>query len=121
MKHSRNRFAKVPVIGDLLFSMFTLPLAFGVQDVVNNYPDEVYLLCFVVTLAFVCMGIACLFRAFRRRRESPILFYKYLIYSALFVFSPLLMIPLGKGCDVSLYNSLVYASDQLRDFVLSQP
>ena len=131
MKHSRNRFAKVPVIGDLLFSMFTLPLAFGVQDVANNYPDEVYLLCLVVTLAFVCMGIACLFRAFRRRRESPILFYKYLIYSVLFVFSPLLMIPLGATvkavmflCTIHWYTLLIncviscFLNHKLRNIVL---
>ncbi len=119
MKQSRRRFAKVPVIGDLLFSMFTLPLAFGVQDVANNYPDEVYLLCLVVTLAFVCMGIACLFRAFRRRRESPILFYKYLIYSVLFIFSPLLMIPLGPTVKAVMVLCTIHWGTLLINCVIS--
>ena len=82
MKNKEKKRSKAPIIGDMIFSLLTLPTAMGyIQEFFTN-PESPDLLAFL-TGTFFMMGIARLFRAFRYRRESKLQFVKFLIYGFL--------------------------------------
>ena len=82
MKNKAKKRSKAPIIGDMIFSLLTLPSAMGyIQEYFTN-PESPDLLLYLSS-TFVVMGIARLFRAFRYRGESRIQFVKFLIYGFL--------------------------------------
>jgi hypothetical protein len=82
MKNNEKKRSKAPIIGDMIFSLLTLPSAMGyIQEYFTN-PESPDLLLYLSS-TFVVMGIARLFRAFRYRRESRLQFVKFLIYGFL--------------------------------------
>ena len=82
MKNNEGKRRKAPIIGDMIFSLLTLPSAMGyIQEYFTN-PESPDLLLYLSS-TFVVMGIARLFRAFRYRRESRLQFVKFLIYGFL--------------------------------------
>ena len=82
MKNNEKKRSKAPIIGDMIFSLLTLPSAMGyIREYFTN-PESPDLLTFLSS-AFVVMGIARLFRAFRYREESRLQFVKFLIYGFL--------------------------------------
>ena len=82
MKNKEKKRSKAPIIGDMIFSLLTLPSAMGyIQEYFTN-PESPDLLLYLSS-TFVVMGIARLFRAFRYRRESRLQFVKFLIYGFL--------------------------------------
>ena len=82
MKNNEKKRSKAPIIGDMIFSLLTLPSAMGyIREYFTN-PESPDLLLYLSS-AFVVMGIARLFRAFRYRGESRIQFVKFLIYGFL--------------------------------------
>ena len=82
MKNNKGKRRKAPIIGDMIFSLLTLPSAMGyIQEYFTN-PESPDLLMYL-SGTFVMMGIARLFRAFRYREESRLQFVKFLIYGFL--------------------------------------
>ena len=82
MKNNEGKRRKAPIIGDMIFSLLTLPSAMGyIQEYFTN-PESPDLLLYL-SGTFVMMGIARLFRAFRYREESRLQFVKFLIYGFL--------------------------------------
>ena len=82
MKNNEKKRSKAPIIGDMIFSLLTLPSAMGyIQEFFTN-PESPDLLLYL-SGTFVMMGIARLFRAFRYREESRLQFVKFLIYGFL--------------------------------------
>ena len=82
MKNKEKKRSKAPIIGDMIFSLLTLPSAMGYIKEFFTNPESPDLLSFL-TSTFIVMGIARLFRAFRYRRESKLQFVKFLIYGFL--------------------------------------
>ena len=82
MKKNVKKRSKIPIIGDMIFSLLTMPLAMGyVQKYFTNPEDPDMYALFVAS--FIMMGGARLFRAFRYRAESKIQFIKFLVYGIL--------------------------------------
>lgn len=82
MKNNEGKRRKAPIIGDMIFSLLTLPSAMGyIQEYFTN-PESPDLLMYL-SGTFVMMGIARLFRAFRYCEESRLQFVKFLIYGFL--------------------------------------
>ena len=82
MKNNVKKRSTVPIVGDMIFSLLTLPSAMGyIQEFFTN-PESPDLLSFL-TGTFIVMGIARLFRAFRYRAQSRLQFIKFLIYGFL--------------------------------------
>ena len=77
MKNKAKKRSKAPIIGDMIFSLLTLPSAMGyIREYFTN-PESPDLLSFL-TGTFVVMGIARIFRAFRYRAQSRLQFIKFL-------------------------------------------
>ena len=95
MSRSKRRLARLPLIGDMLFSMLSLPLVLGVQDIASHTPDnpDIYTL-FPAALLF--MGVARLFRALRYRGENQFQFIRYLVFGILLTACLPLCIALGE-------------------------
>ena len=82
MKNKAKKRSKAPIIGDMIFSLLTLPSAMGyIQEYFTN-PESPDLLSFL-TGTFIVMGIARIFRAFRYRAQSRLQFIKFLVYGCL--------------------------------------
>ena len=107
MKGSRKRFAAVPLIGDMLFSMLSLPLILGVQDIASHTPDnpDIFTL-FPAALFF--MGIARLFRAMRYRRENRFQFIRYMVFGIALMLCLPLCFALGETKKALLILGSVY-------------
>ena len=82
MKHRIKRRGRIPVIGDMLFSLMTLPLALNYVEGSFNDPGNAELF-FLFIGTFLMMGVARLFRAFRYRGVSRVQFIKFLVYGCL--------------------------------------
>jgi ferredoxin len=68
MKNKAKKRSKAPIIGDMIFSLLTLPSAMGyIREYFTN-PESPDLLSFL-TGTFIVMGIARIFRAFRYRTQ----------------------------------------------------
>ena len=82
MKNNVKKRSTIPIVGDMIFSLLTLPSAMGyIKDFFTN-PESPDLLSFL-TGTFVVMGIARIFRAFRYRAQSRLQFIKFLVYGCL--------------------------------------
>ena len=82
MKNKAKKRSKAPIIGDMIFSLLTLPSAMGyIREYFTN-PESPDLLSFL-TSTFIVMGIARIFRAFRYRAQSRLQFIKFLVYGCL--------------------------------------
>ena len=90
MKNKVKKRSRIPIIGDMIFSLMTLPSSMGYvkEYSINPESEELYGL-FVAT--FIVMGIARLFRAFRYREQSRVQFIKFLIYGILMLVCGLFM------------------------------
>jgi hypothetical protein len=82
MKNKAKKRSKAPIIGDMIFSLLTLPSAMGYIEEYFTNPESPDLLSFL-TGTFVVMGIARIFRAFRYRAQSRLQFIKFLVYGCL--------------------------------------
>ena len=82
MKRKIKRRGRIPVIGDMLFSLMTLPLALNYVEGSFNEPGNAELF-FLFIGTFFLMGVARLFRAFRYRGVSRVHFIKFLVYGCL--------------------------------------
>ncbi len=79
VKRSHNISVSLPVVGDVLCSLLTLPT--GLQWVYEGYDMERGVLrTEYLVAALLLMGLARLFRAFRLRERSRADFYRFLIY-----------------------------------------
>ena len=90
MKNNAKKRSRIPIIGDMIFSLLTLPSSMGYvkEYSINPESEDLYGL-FVAT--FIVMGIARLFRAFRYREQSRVQFIKFLIYGILMLVCGLMM------------------------------
>lgn len=105
MKRSKGGLAKIPLIGDMLFSMLSLPLVLSVQDIASHTPDnpDVYDVYTLFPAALLFMGIARLFRAFRYRRKNRFQFIRYLVFGI----ALMACLPLGIALDETKNTLLV--------------
>ena len=79
MKRSHHIGVSLPLVGDMLCSLLTLPT--GLQWVYEGYDMERGVLrTEYLVAALLLMGLARLFRAYRLRERSRLDFYRFLIY-----------------------------------------
>lgn len=107
MKNNVMKLSKVPLIGDMLFSLLSLPLVLSVQDIAAHTPDnpDIYTL-FPAALFF--MGIARLFRALRYRRDNRFQFIRYLVFGIALMGCLPLCLALGETKNTLLVLSSIY-------------
>ena len=107
MKRYKRRLAMLPLIGDMLFSMLSLPLVLSVQDIASHTPNnpDIYTL-FPAALFF--MGIARLFRALRYRRENRFQFIRYLVFGIALMGCLPLCLALGETKKALLVLGSIY-------------
>ena len=88
----RKKRGNVPIIGDMICSLLTMPAAFSYLREWSKDPKNEYL-PFWVFLTFLLMGASRLFRAFRLRKRSKVDFIANLVYGfALLACATLLLI-----------------------------
>lgn len=74
----------VPLIGDMLFSVLTIPLSFTALEKWAIDP-EIDNVIFAVCSMYAAMGVTHLFRAFRLRESSRAAFIAHLVYGVVFM------------------------------------
>ena len=120
MKNKAKKRSKAPIIGDMIFSLLTLPSAMAyIQEFFTN-PESPDLLAYL-TGTFIMMGIARLFRAFRYRRESKLQFVKFLIYGFLMLACSRACVRPNDSHPVIRCRLLWVADCGSRDLLLSEP
>ena len=104
---SRKRRSIVPLVGDMLFSVLTIPLSFSylkkwAGD--TEMGDIVFALCAM----YAAMGAAHLFRAFRLRAKSRTAFIAHLVYGSVFMACVALVAIAGPTMDVMSVIALAF-------------
>lgn len=118
-RQKKKRRANLPLIGDMLFSILTLPFAFGYLDEWSTNPKS-ELLSMMACLVFLVVGISRLFRAFRFRKQSRMRFVSNLIYGIVLVCCSLAAVVLSFIWPQTLIAlGLIYWATVLSDRVLS--
>lgn len=115
---SRKRRSIVPLVGDMLFSVLTIPLSFSylkkwAGD--TEMGDIVFALCAM----YAAMGAARLFRAFRLRAKSRTAFIAHLTYGAVFWACVALVAAAGPTEDVMSVLALAFWASLLAERVLA--
>ncbi len=115
MRKSR-RF--IPIVGDMLFSVLTIPLSFTyLKKWVGDTDDG--RVAFALCAMYAAMGAAQLFRAFRLRPKSRSAFIAHLIYGAAFMACVALVAIAGPTMDVMSVIALAFWASLLAERVLS--
>lgn len=124
MKHNVKKRGRIPIIGDMIFSLMTLPGAMGyIQKVFTDPNDPDLELFFIAT--YIMMGIARLFRAFRYRDKSRIQFVKFLIYGVLMLIGSLSVLvfdlPTSARIFILIYNGSLIADRAISCYLDRKP
>ena len=124
MKHNVKKRGRIPIIGDMIFSLMTLPGAMGyIQKVFTDPNDPDLELFFIAT--YIMMGIARLFRAFRSRDKSRIQFVKFLIYGVLMLIGSLSVLvfdlPTSARIFILIYNGSLIADRAISCYLDRKP
>ena len=124
MKHNVKKRGRIPIIGDMIFSLMTLPGAMGyIQKVFTDPNDPDLGLFFIAT--YIMMGIARLFRAFRYRDKSRIQFVKFLIYGVLMLIGSLSVLvfdlPTSARIFILIYNGSLIADRAISCYLDRKP
>lgn len=118
MKRAHHIGVSLPVAGDMLCSLLTLPT--GLQWVYEGYDMERGVLrTEYLVAALLLMGLARLFRAYRLRERSRLDFYRFLIYGALILFALVFWIFRPSHRIGNLVVFLSYWSTLVSDRVIS--
>ena len=90
----RSHRAKIPYLGDMLFSILTFPVVFTFMQkwiAEQRDADTVIWLCAM----YVTLGLVHLFRAFRLRKRSRSAFIAHLVYCAFLALSGAVLAAIG--------------------------
>ncbi len=108
----------VPLVGDMLFSVLTIPLSFTyLKKWVGD--TEVGEVAFALCAMYAAMGAAHLFRAFRLRAKSRTAFIAHLVYGVAFMACVALTAIAGPTMDVMSVIALVFWASLLAERVLA--
>ena len=117
MNDSMKKRSKIPIFGDMVFSLLTLPSAMGYIKAFFIDPESPELILYLIS-TFVVMGIARLFRAFRYRSKSRIQFIKFLVCGILMIVCSLFGIFFDQT-TVTRILVVVYLGSLIADRVIS--
>ena len=117
MKRRAKKRGSIPIIGDMIFSLLTLPGAMGYIQKVFTDPNDPELEVFFIA-TYVMMGIARLFRAFRYRDKSRIQFVKFLIYGVLMLIGSFSVLVFDLNTSARIFI-LVYNGSLIADRAIS--
>ena len=114
----RKNRGMIPLVGDMLFSILTIPLSFTcLKKWVGE--TEIQDMTFAICAMYAAMGAAHLFRAFRLRAQSRSAFISHLIYGVVFWACTALVAVAGPTMDVMAVIALAFWASLLADRVLS--
>ena len=89
MKQPKRWIDMIPIVGDMLFSLLTIQAA--LKYVYDGFNEDLLVLEYgILTTALIFMGIARIFRAFRRRGGSRTDFYRFLTYGLVLLLAALI-------------------------------
>lgn len=108
----------IPLVGDMLFSILTIPLSFTcLKKWVAAAGGQSA--AFAICAMYAAMGAAQLFRAFRLRAQSRSAFVAHLIYGVVFLACTALVAVAGPTMDATAVIALAFWASLLADRVLS--
>ena len=108
----------VPLVGDMLFSILTIPLSFScLKKWLNNPEDQSAV--FAICAMYAAMGAAHLFRAFRLRESSRAAFIAHLTYGVVFMACAMLAAIVGPTRAVMTASALAVWAALLADRALA--
>ena len=108
----------IPLVGDMLFSIVTIPLSFNCLKKWVNSPEDPSAV-FAICAMYAAMGAAHLFRAFRLHAQSRSAFVAHLVYGVAFWACAALVAVAGATMDTMAVVALAFWASLLSDRVLS--
>lgn len=108
----------VPLVGDMLFSVLTIPISFTALEKWAIDP-EIENVVLAVCSMYAAMGVTHLFRAFRLRESSRAAFIAHLAYGVVFMACVALLAIVGPIQTVMTASALVLWIALLADRVLA--
>ena len=108
----------VPLVGDMLFSVLSIPLSFNALETWGKDTDAGNV-AFALCVMYAAMGAAHLFRAFRLRAKSRAAFIANLVYGVAFMACVALVAIVGPTEAVLTAISLVFWATLLANRVLA--
>ena len=121
--HSVKRFASrshaFPVIGEMLFSLLTMPLVYYFfRFLLDESGAQIKTAFFYFIGVFVCLSLRRFFQGMRCRERSNRDYVKYTLYGALFLAAAILMGILGEGLPARIISG-VYLMTLVADRIIS--
>ena len=127
MKSIGRTGGRAAMVGDMLFSVITIPLALSyVEETLGHASDDavrtavesadLQKTCANLAIALFVMGVARLFRAFRLRGSSRLDFYRFLSYGAILLATS---VSLLLDAGIVRYACLAYYATLLSDRVIA--
>ena len=108
----------IPLVGDMLFSIVTIPLSFNYLKKWAG-DTEIGNVAFALCAMYAAMGAAHLFRAFRLRAKSRSAFIAHLVYGSVFMACVALVAIAGPTMDVMSVIALAFWACLLAERMLS--
>ena len=108
----------VPLVGDMLFSVLTIPLSFTALEKWTSEPDITNAVLAVCAM-YAAMGAAHLFRAFRLRESPRAAFIAHLTYGVVFMACAVLAAIVGLPQAVMTASALAVWAALLADRALA--
>ena len=115
---TRKSRSLVPLVGDMLFSVLTIPLSFTALEKWAIDP-EIENVILAVCSMYAAMGVTHLFRAFRLRASSRAAFIAHLVYSVVFMACVALIAMAGPVQTVMTVTALAVWAVLLSDRALA--
>jgi drug/metabolite transporter (DMT)-like permease len=120
---SLKRFAGsstiLPVVGEMIFSLLTMPLAYYffrfLLDEVDSQPQTAFYLLIGV---YICLGFRRMFKGLRLRERSRSDYVKYMIYGTAILAAAFFMLILGDGLAARIISG-VYLLTLVADRVIA--
>ena len=108
----------VPLVGDMLFSVLSIPLSFNALETWGKESDAGNVI-FAICAMYAVMGAAQLFRAFRLRAQSRTAFIAHLTYGAVFMACVALVAIFGPEQAVMTAIALAFWAALLAERILA--
>ena len=115
---TRKSRSLVPLVGDMLFSVLTIPLSFTALEKWAIDP-EIENVILAVCSMYAAMGVTHLFRAFRLRASSRAAFIAHLVYGVVFMACVTLIAMAGPVQTVMTVTALAVWAVLLSDRALA--
>ena len=108
----------VPLVGDMLFSVLTIPLSFNALETWGKDTDAGNV-AFALCVMYAVMGATHLFRAFRLRAQSRAAFIAHLAYGFVFMACVALLAIFGPAQAVMTAIALAFWATLLAERILA--